>query len=471
MTINVVQFVRDPELLGLNLSPAQETLLRSIYGLPLSAEQLELWRTCTGRENYPSHGFGEVTVLAGARAGKDSRIAAPIVAFEALFGGHEKRLGKGERAVIPLVAQDASATRVAFGYVKDYLTNSPVIASEIEDVLASEIALKNRVTIKCFASTAASLRGWSVPVGVLDEVAFYRLEGQADSDAEIQASIRRGMLAFPSPRLVKISTPYMKSGVLYDDFKTAFGKDDPDRLVWRASSLLMNPSLKAERLEREKRLDASRYAREYEAEFAEDLDAFLPAAWVEDSVVADRRELPPVSGTAYSAAVDASGGGADAFTLGIVHAEGDGSDRRVVQDVMRGWRSSRSSRVDLEGIVAEIAGIAGSYGIHRLVGDRYSAGWVKQAFERHGIRYDASEFDRSAAYLEAEPLFAQGRIELLDHPVMVRELKNLEKRPRAGGRTVVDHPSGMHDDFSNVLALAAAGVLASQRRSLAFAHA
>ncbi len=59
-------------------------------------------------------------------------------------------------------------------------------------------------------------------------------------DAEIQASIRRGMLSFPFPRLVKISTPYMKSGVLYDDFKNAFGQDDPDRLVWRASSTLMN---------------------------------------------------------------------------------------------------------------------------------------------------------------------------------------------------------------------------------------
>ena len=34
---------------------------------------------------------------------------------------------------------------------------------------------------------------------VLDELAFFRLEGAADSDVEIQASIRRGMLAFASP--------------------------------------------------------------------------------------------------------------------------------------------------------------------------------------------------------------------------------------------------------------------------------
>ena len=78
--------------------------------------------------------------------------------------------------------------------------------------------------------------------GVLDELAFFRLEGAADSDVEIQASIRRGMLAFASTRLVKISTPYMQGGVLYDDFVRAYGQDAPDLLVWRAPSTVMNPN-------------------------------------------------------------------------------------------------------------------------------------------------------------------------------------------------------------------------------------
>ena len=76
---SVIEFVRDAQLLGLTVSDAQETLLRAIYGLPLSEGQLGLWRTCTGRETYPEKPFSEVTVIAGARAGKDSRIAAPVV--------------------------------------------------------------------------------------------------------------------------------------------------------------------------------------------------------------------------------------------------------------------------------------------------------------------------------------------------------------------------------------------------------
>lgn len=454
---DIIEFTTDPQLLGLSLSPAQETLLRAIYGLPLPTDDhLALWRRCTGRETYAAQPFGEVTVAAGARAGKDSRIAAPVVCYEALFGGHEKHLAKGERAVIPLVAQDQRATRIAFGYIRDYLTSSPLLSGMVEEPpLAQEIPLTNRMSIYCFPCTQKSLRGWSIPTGVMDELAFFRLEGSADSDTEIQASIRRGMVSFPSPRLVKISTPYMKSGVLYEDFRRHFAQDSPDVLVWRAPSALMNPSLRAERLERERRLDPDRFAREYEAEFAEDLEAFLPGAWVDQAVVPGRHELPPREGVSYVAAVDPSGGGADAFTLAVVHAEGEGAERRVVQDVMRGWSRSRGATVDLEGVVKECAETLRRYRVSAILGDRYAGQWVRQAFEREGIGYEEAE-EKARAYIECEPLFAQGRIELVDHPQLLRELKTLERRPRAGGKTLVDHPHRGHDDYANALALAAA---------------
>jgi hypothetical protein len=35
-------------------------------------------------------------------------------------------LAKGERATIPLVAQDHRATKIAFSYIRDYLTGSPL---------------------------------------------------------------------------------------------------------------------------------------------------------------------------------------------------------------------------------------------------------------------------------------------------------------------------------------------------------
>jgi hypothetical protein len=459
-TPTIVEFVEDAQLLGLSISPAQRALLKAIYGLPLDAEEHELWGECTGRPVYPSQPFGEVTVIAGARAGKDSRIACPVALYEALFGGHEAHLAKGERAVIPVVAQDQRATRVAFGYLRDYLTGSSLLAPLVEEMLSLEVRLTNGVTLLCFPCTLRSLRGFSMPAGIMDELAFFRLEGQADSDVEVQASIRRGMLAFPSPRLVKVSTPYMKGGVLFDDFRRAWGTDDPDLLVWKAGTVRMNPTLTASRLARERRLDPARYAREYEAEFAEDLEAFLSERWLDACIDHGVFERARQDGRWYVGTVDPSGGSdRDRFTATVVHVEGDGPISVVVQDAVRGWRGSRGETVNLEAVVRDAVAMFASYGIKEVCGDRYAGQWVRQAFERWGISYRDAPWDRSAAYLELEPLVAQGRVRLLDVPEQTRELRLLERRPRAGGRTVVDHPAGAHDDLANVLALGAAWAL------------
>jgi len=50
-TPTITEFVTDPQLLGLSISPAQETPLRGIYGLPLAGAT---WRLCTERD-YPEH--------------------------------------------------------------------------------------------------------------------------------------------------------------------------------------------------------------------------------------------------------------------------------------------------------------------------------------------------------------------------------------------------------------------------------
>jgi len=450
---SIVEFCKDNQLLGLTLSAAQETLLRAIYGLPLDGDQRDLWRQCTGRATYPGSTFAEVTVVAGARSGKDSRIAAPVVCYEAVFGGHEQRLARGERGVIPLVAQDARATKVAFGYVRNYLTNSPLLVSMVAEALTNEVSLANGISIVCFPCTQGSLRSWSIPAAVMDEVAFFRFEGAANSDTEVQTSIRRGMVGFADTRLVKISTPYLKGGLLHEDFKRAFGQDDPDLLVWRAPTLLMNPSIRAGRLERERRLDPVRFAREYEAEFADDLDAFLAGTWIDIAVIPSRHRLPPRTDCWYAAAVDPMGGGQDSFTLSIVHLEAAGAEIRVVQDLAAGWSNRRTATVDLEGVVRECAALVKLYGCAVVMGDSYAKQWVIQAFARQGVAYVPAP-PKAEAYLEMEPVFAQGRIDLLDHPTLVRELKLLERQGRPGGRVRVDHPHGGHDDHANVLALA-----------------
>ena len=113
------------------------------------------------------------------------------------------------------------------------------------------------------------------------------------------------------------------------------------------------------------------------------------------------------------------------------------------------YRGQRS----LEGVVRECAALARQYGCEAVMGDSYAKQWVIQAFAREGVDYLPAP-PKSEAYLEMEPVFAQGRIDLLDHPTLVRELKLLERQARPGGKVRVDHPHGGHDDHANALALA-----------------
>ena len=83
-----------------------------------------------------------------------------------------------------------------------------------------------------------------------------------------------------------------------------------------------------------------------------------------------RYELAPAPEKQYAAGCDAtglgSGPGADAFTLSIGRYERD----IFIQDCCRGWKKSRTSNLNLEAIMTEIAGILTLYGLREVHGDR-----------------------------------------------------------------------------------------------------
>jgi hypothetical protein len=455
--------------LGLSLSLAQETLLRTFYGLDLDPAQLEIYARCTDRDPAlykPGHVFPAATIVSGAQSGKDSRALCPVVVYESVWGGH--KIIKGEPTRIVLVAQDRDAAGIAFGYIAEAF-QQPALKHLVERPLTREIVLKSGLRISCFPCTMRSMRGYRIPVGALDELAFFRLEGNANSDVEIQTSIARGQITLPHSKLIKISTPYMKSGVLYEDHKAYFGTESPDLLVWVSTTKEMNPSVSEARLEREARtMDPTRFRREFEAEFAEDVDAFLSDAWIEAATMRGVSQLPPRDKVKRICTVDASGGGADAFTSSIMETDGRGPTQTMTQILLRGWEKPRSAQISLEGVVAEIARLAKDHGLREVWGDRYTQRWIIEAFARHHITYRHPHvkrdgkpiyLDRSLAYLASESLFASGRIRILDHPRLIRELKNLERRPTQSGDKI-DHPTGQHDDYASVTCLGA-GMLIS----------
>ena len=69
-----------------------------------------------------------------------------------------------------------------------------------------------------------------------------------------------------------------------------------------------------------------------------------------------------------------------------------------------------------------------------------------------------SELTASELYLETLPLWTRALVSIPDHPVLVRELRLLERSPARLKREQVTHPKGCHDDYANSCCGALAGL-------------
>jgi hypothetical protein len=160
--------------------------------------------------------------------------------------------------------------------------------------------------------------------------------------------------------------------------------------------------------------------------------------------------------------VDPSGGSSDSFAAAIAHKEGD----KLVLDAVREIRPPFSP----EAATAELAGFFRRYGVSTIRGDRYAGMWPREAFERHGVRYDTADRDRSALYLELLPAIMSQRASLIDNPRLVAQLASLERRTAVFGRDRIDHPPNAHDDLANTVAGAFSLLSASTGADAWIAH-
>src|SRR5262245_33509036 len=121
--------------------------------------------------------------------------------------------------------------------------------------------------------------------------------------------------------LILISSPYARRGVLWDEYRAAWGKEDSSTLVWVAPTTTMNATVPADVIETALAEDEAAARAEYFAEFRRDLEAFVSRETLQACIVHDRREVPPLRGNRYVAFTDPSGGSADSWTLAIAHGE------------------------------------------------------------------------------------------------------------------------------------------------------
>jgi len=449
--ISIAAALDDPDLFGPWFAgPSWDgwrAILKGAFALPMTTAETDFFRQVAERDP-PQSRVKELWIVAGRRGGKDS-IASLIVAHAAALFEGVGNLRPGERPLCLALACDRDQARIVVNYVKAYFDGIPALSEMVTGATTSGFELENGVDIAVGTNSFRAVRGRPVLCAVFDEVAFWRDDNSALPDEETYRAVLPGMATMPGAMLIGISSPYRKAGLLWKKFKAHFGKDG-DVLVIKAPSLLLNPTLDPDIVERALADDPEAAKAEWLAEFRSDISGFLTADIVETAVTPGVVVRPPASAMRYVGFVDAaSGTGKDSLTLGIAHAEMDTAVLDLAHEIRPPFNPQTA--------ITDACKLLKEYGCSEVTGDRYAAGFVVEAFRKNGIEYRYSERDRSAIYLEALPLFTSGRVRLLDNRRLVSQFASLERRTARSGKDTIDHPPGAHDDLAN----AVAGVLAN----------
>lgn len=436
---------------------AWQIALRALYGLPIKQDQnRQLVLECTGRnaDELPKDGFKTGLFLVGRRSGK-SRIAAVIGGFEALFGGHEKRLAKGESGIIPIVSPTKYQSTIVWKYLRA-LFDAPLLKQEVIETLEGEksITLRNGLEIRILVGDWRSVRGPSVVCAIVDEVCFLGLteESKVRNDTELVRALRPALLT-TGGKLIAISSKYAKKGWAYGQWLRQHGcnrgvsptfKPAWTVLVWDSPSKRMNPTLPQAEIDAAYAEDPASARSEFGGEWREDVCEFVPRSLVESLVTKGRKELLPRSDVDYFAFSDLSGGRNDDAGLAIAHREG----RKIILDLAKLWRAPFNPHE----VIAQQADELRRFSLLRVTGDNYAAEFVASSFKTHGIGYRKADQNKSELYRELLPRLCSAEIELLDDERLIDQIAGLERRTRSGGKDVIDHPSGGKDDLANVVA-------------------
>lgn len=500
--------IEEPRLLAprfAELSLPQQVVLKAIYGLPLSATRCDPAGFSELDHYWALRGYGRVDALGcltsvqspdvpyvpqeypeawlvcGIRAGK-SELAAFISSYEATCGGHEAWTRKGKRVIWFQIAQDLAQAQYSLYAIKANLDSMAFMKGRIGAVTARRIDLWNGVTIATNPPTVKSVRGYDSPGAVMDEVGVWWQEVEsANPDFEIYTQLKSRQAQFACPKIVGLSSPWNKAGLLWDRYQSGTNganlrceacreasliplKGCPachilrtphqGRLVFHATTAsLGNPLIKQAWLADTLQKDPRAFERECLARFQDSLSGFLDSALLRAAVAPGVTARPPEARNFYVAAIDPAFKG-DAFGLCIAHAD---PEKGVVIDYLSRDLPTGGHKIDPTLKLAEVAAICHRYRVIEVLTDQFSIEALKQIGMGAGLVLREVPFtgkSKAGIYANLQQLLNTRRLHLLDHPETLRELLLIERQNLQGGATKIAGPKGEHDDMATVVALA-----------------
>lgn len=338
-SMDIMEFIESPhglkfskELSEAGLFPVQKFILKMFYNLPLEVNQKVIkipksWRHAQdesamyhfteqeyleylyneGRCNIKEqdHDRRELLLVCGRRSGK-STMSAMIGTYETYKllrkSNPQKYYGMPEGTSIQICAVATSMDQAAILYKEvrrhfnncdffrpfmDNETQTQALFSTPQDL---DTGQKPSVRITFYSSVAKGLRGPANIVGILDEAAFFNKSGQASAQ-EVYQALSPSLAQF-SPkdpndsskplgtsegRLIMISSPYDKSGLLYEQCELALSGSAGAKglLMIQAPTWEVNPTISVDYFEKEYEKDPIIFLTEFGAEFTDKVKTWI----------------------------------------------------------------------------------------------------------------------------------------------------------------------------------------------------
>jgi hypothetical protein len=482
------------------LSCPQQVALKSFYGLDLNEEELRYWSIFQGGAEFDHLGYPQkitpvpyvpkeyqqAWAILGRRSGKTDRFLAFIIAYEAVLGGHEDYIKKGQKAMCFLVSQNLAVARENYTFVLTTLESSPLFKKEIKDQNADFIYLKNNITIGMAPPSGKALRGYAVPVVAMDEVGMWYTDSEsANPDVEVLRAIKHATVQFPHRKLLGTSTPWVKDGLLWKFYEagTEGRKLDQSKrgpfknvLVLNAPTAVMtgikSGGLKRvlvprETLAQEYESDPQAFERESMARFVDSISGFLNAQKIKEAVSIGVFERPAIRKDTqgateiphYVAAMDPAFR-RDAFAFCIAH----NSDKGVVVDYTYRWKAPMGQVLNPSAVLDDIKAKLDEYNISIVYSDQYHLESLQSLALDRGFAIEGVPFyarSKAEIFGNLQSLLNSQKIHLLDWKElgaakeMHDELVALERKITQGGGVQIAAPHGKHDDMAAVMALCA----------------
>ena len=459
---SIIEFATDPLFLGLSFKerPAQEVILRVIYGLPLNEDQSKIYRKITTNRKEFEAGIEkeEAILVLGARSGK-SLLASIIALYEATRRKWAKYLNRGESGYIEVIStRQRQSEQIIGANCLRLMENSYNLKGLIRDSTQSELILRNNNRILSLPCNSTAGRGLPVICLILDEIAHFYTEG-VKADETIFNALNPRRAQFPGSKLILISTPAAKQGLLWNFYEQGFKV--PDRLTAQGETLFMNPLVDRKFLEKEKARDIDNYMREFLAKFCEKIEAFLSYELIENSFKL-AGDLPFNPEYNYCAGIDASGlAGRDKFALAVSHNQ----ENNIYVDKVISWNLK-----DPDPIMEDIKEIAGLYNFDKVSIDKYARGWVQNALEKIGlevmIRPSLAEI-----YVNLKSLMIGDRLYLPDNKGIKRGFVNTQAYYGRNNALSIGHTRDSEGHADDCDAIATAVFEASREESGPFFYA